>query len=257
MCFLIMKLGYPNNPRRDVMKEIKWIAEHFDFIDFFMEPDKTYYDNIDVKAIKKTLDDYGMGIIGHTPYYLPFASPIKTIREIAIKEVEKCFRAFNEMGAEYVTIHANWPPSLFSIREGIDLQVESMKEVVEKAEDYGIKVMYENGVGEMDNYRNTAEILRRVAKMYFHLDVGHAFLHGRDVCKFIRKLHDKLRHVHIHDNFGMKDLHLPPGTGKIKWDDVVKELKRYYNGTITLEIFSNRDYVLVAKKKFEEMWEKV
>ncbi len=249
-----MKLGYPNNPRKNIMEEIKWIGENFDFIDFFMEPDKAYYNQIDVRKIKKRLQDYNLGIVGHTPYYLPFSSPIKKLRDTAIGEAEKCFEIFSELGAEYVTVHANWPPSLFTIKEGIEMQVENMKEVVERAGRYGIKVMYENGVGEMDNYRNTAEILRRVKAIYFHLDTGHAFLHGRDVCKFIRKMHDKLRHVHIHDNFGTKDLHLPIGIGKIKWDEVLKELKRYYDGTITLEIFGDRDYVIMAKKKFEEKW---
>ncbi|MCD6481885.1 MAG: sugar phosphate isomerase/epimerase [Thermoplasmata archaeon] len=250
-----MKLGYPNNPRKDVVEEIKWIAEHFDFIDFFMEPDRAYHTAIDTRKIRRILNEYGMDIVGHTPYYLPFASPIEALRRAAIMEAEKCFQKFGELGAEYVTVHANWPPSLFTIKEGIEMQVESMKEVVERAGDYGIKVMYENGVGEMDNYRNTAEILRRVPKLYFHLDVGHAFLHGRDVGKFIRKLHNKLKHVHIHDNFGTRDLHIPIGSGRIKWDEVVKELRRHYDGTITLEIFGDRDYILLSKKKFEKMWE--
>ncbi len=249
-----MKIGYPNNPRKDIIEEIKWIAEHFDFIDFFMEPDRAYYDKIDIGATKKALNEYGLDIVGHTPYYLPFASPIKSIRMAAIDEAEKCFEAFNKLGAEYVTVHASWPPSLFNAKEGLQMQIESLQLLLERAEKYGIKLMYESGVGELDNYGNVSKILQALPSLHFHLDVGHASLHGRDVCKFIRKLHSKLKHVHIHDNFGKEDLHLPIGVGKIKWEDVIKELKRYYNGTITLEIFAPRDYILLAKKKFEEMW---
>jgi len=252
-----MKIGYPNNPRKEIMEEIKWIGEHFDFIDFFMEPDKAYYNQIDLKAIKRALEDYGLGIVGHTAYYLPFASPIKAIRMAAINEAEKCFASFSKLGAEYVTVHANWPPSLFNAKEGLQMQIESLEILLQRAEKYGIKLMYESGVGELDNYGNVAKILQALPKLYFHLDIGHASLHGRDVCKFIRKLHGKIRHVHVHDNFGRDDLHLPIGTGKIKWEDVVKELKRYYDGTITLEIFAPRDYVLLAKKKFEEMWKRM
>lgn len=48
-----MKIGYPNNPRKDIIEEIKWIAKHFDFIDFFMEPDRAYYNNIDLRETRK------------------------------------------------------------------------------------------------------------------------------------------------------------------------------------------------------------
>ncbi|HEC75732.1 MAG TPA: sugar phosphate isomerase/epimerase [Thermoplasmatales archaeon] len=249
-----MKIGYPNNPRKDVMEEIKWIAEHFDFIDFFMEPDKAYYDVIDAELVRKTLNEYDIGIVGHTPYYLPFSSPIEVIRKIAIEEAEKCFNAFEKLGADFVTVHGGWPPSLFNAKEGIELQIESFKILLERAEKYGIKLMYESGVKELDNYTNVAKIMQALPKLYFHLDVGHVSLHGRDACKFIRRLHTKIKHIHIHDNFGKDDLHLPIGTGKIKWENVIRELKKYYDGTITLEIFSDREYVLLAKKRFEEMW---
>lgn len=249
-----MKLGYPNHPRKEIMEEIKWIGEHFDFIDFFMEEDKAYYDKLDLKAVKKTLKEYNLGIVGHTPYYLPFSSPIKNIRRAAIKEASNCFEAFNKLGAEYVTVHSTWPPSLFNAKESFEIQKESLIMLVEEAEKYGIKPLYEAGVSELDNYKNVSKILREVPRLYFHLDIGHAFLYGKDICKFIRKLHSKLKHVHLHDNFGKDDLHLPIGIGKIKWEDVIKELKRYYNGTITLEIFAPKEYVLLAKKKFLEMW---
>jgi len=249
-----MKIGYPNNPRKDVVEEIKWIGEHFDFIDFFMEPDKAYYDVVDFNKIKKALKEYELDIVGHTAYYLPFSSPIKALRQTAIKEAEKCFEAFNKLGAEYVTVHANWPPPLFNAKEGLEMQIESLALLIEEAEKYGIKLMYESGIGELDNYTYVAKILQALPKLYFHLDIGHASLHGRDVCKFIRKLHSRLRHVHLHDNFGKEDLHLPIGIGKIKWEEVIKELKRHYDGTITLEIFAPHDYILLAKKKFEEMW---
>ncbi len=251
-----MKVGYPNNPRKNIFEEIKWIGEHFDFIDFFMEPD-SYYNQIDLNKVRRTIEDYSIGITGHTPYYLPFASPIRALRETAIKEVENCLRAFSKLGAEYVTVHANWPPSLFNAKEGVELQIMSLSTLIEKAEKYGIKIMYESGVGELDNFNNVSKILKELPELYFHLDVGHASLYGRDVHKFIRRLHTKIKHVHISDNFGKDDLHLPLGTGKIKWDDVIKELKKHYNSTITLEIFAPHEYVLLAKKKFEEIWRRV
>lgn len=45
------------------------------------------------------------------------------------------------------------------------------------------------------------------------------------------------------------------GTGNIDWEKLIKLLKKYYNGTITLEIFSkDKDYVLLSKDKLRELW---
>jgi len=35
-----MKIGFPNNPRRDTLNEIEWIGKNgFDFVDLFLEED--------------------------------------------------------------------------------------------------------------------------------------------------------------------------------------------------------------------------
>ncbi|MBC7080890.1 MAG: sugar phosphate isomerase/epimerase [Thermoplasmatales archaeon] len=252
-----MKVGYPNNPRKDIFEEIKWIGENFDFIDFFMEPDKAYYDKVDVKKVKKLLDEYSLEIVGHTPYYLPFSSPIIAIRKSAIEEAKKCFFALSELGAKYVTIHASWPPHLFNFEEGINLQMDTISILIDEAEKCGINLMYESGIGEFDNYNTVSRILNDFPKLYVHLDTGHTFLYGRDICKFIRKLNKRIKHVHVHDNFGKEDLHLPIGVGKIKWEEVIKELKKHYDGTVTIEVFGDKDYVLLSKKKFIDLWKRL
>lgn len=53
------------------------------------------------------------------------------------------------------------------------------------------------------------------------LDIGHANL----VDKLDAFLKLKAEHVHLHDNFGKKDDHLPLGHGMIDWKAVMKELK--------------------------------
>jgi sugar phosphate isomerase/epimerase len=46
------------------------------------------------------------------------------------------------------------------------------------------------------------------------------------------------------------------GTGSINWERLIKLLKGYYDGTITLEIFSrDRDYALLSRDKLRKLWE--
>ena len=55
----------------------------------------------------------------------------------------------------------------------------------------------------------------------------------------LRQFADRLHHIHLHDNNGLVDLHLPPGTGTINWPAVATALRDIgYAKTITLEIFS-------------------
>jgi len=48
-------------------------------------------------------------------------------------------------------------------------------------------------------------------------DIGHAYFNGRDVSlnRWIDVLRDHIRYVHVHDNDGMFDDHLPLGQGSI------------------------------------------
>jgi len=88
------------------------------------------------------------------------------------------------------------------------------------------------------------------------LDVAHAsFFDSDPPLKFIDKFYEKLAHVHLSDNLGQRDDHLPLGAGGVDYKTPVRELRRRkYSGTVTLEIFSkDRDYLLMSKRKLEEL----
>ena len=251
-----MKIGCPNNPRRNLQKEIEWIGTNkFDFIDLFLEEDKSAYEKINTEKTRELLMKYGLFATGHTAWYLPFGSPMKALREAAISEASKYMEVFGRLGVRFVTVHAHWPGGMFSAREGISFQVESLKSLVEISGEHNIQLMYEPIDTPEDNLTNVAAVLRSVPELLFHLDIGHANLHGRTPQQFIREFHQRLAHVHLHDNLRNLDLHLPIGCGNIDWHQSIKTLKEYYDGTITLEIFSrDRDYLLLSREKLIKMW---
>jgi sugar phosphate isomerase/epimerase len=254
-----MKIGYPNHPRKDVIEEIEWIGKNgFDFVDLFLEEDRAVPEKIDVDRIKKALKKYRLDVVGHTAWYLPVGSPVKAFRESAVSEAGRYFEVFSKLDVKYVTIHANWPPGLFSIKEGIKFQVETLRKLVREAEKLNIDLLYEPIDSPRDNIKNVAEILNRVPDLYLHLDIGHANMHGRKPGEFIRKFRKKLKHVHLNDNDGNKDLHLPMGAGNIDWERLIRVLKKYYDGTITMEIFSrDRNHVLLSKEKLRNLWKQI
>ena len=234
-----MRVGFPNNPRKNILDEIKWIGENgFDFVDLFLEEDMAVPGKIDVDKAKTLLREYRLGAVGHTACYLPIGSPIKSLRDAAVFEAVKYLELFNRLGVENVTVHANWPPGMFSYKEGIKWQLESLARLSKEAGRYNINLMYEPIDTLQDNAANLARILNDIPNLYLTLDLGHTNLFGKNIEEFIKEFHKRLKHVHLHDNDGRRDLHLPIGTGNINWEKVLKVLKRYYDGTITLEVFS-------------------
>ena len=251
-----MKIGFVTHPRGNILKRIGWIGRNeFDFVDLFLEEDNNVPEKIDTVKVKSQLEKYALDSVGHLAWYLPTGSPVKMLRDSAIKEAERYFLIFKKLNVEYVTIHAYWPPSLFSDREGADFQIDSLRRMVKSAKRYNLKLMYEPIDAEKDNIKNVSYILNRVPDLYFHLDIGHANLFDKNIISFIRKFHKKLRHVHLHDNHGKIDEHLPLGKGNINFKRVIKELRKYYDGTITLEIFSdNQKDVLRSRDRLGKLW---
>jgi len=254
-----MKIGFPNHPRKNIIEEIEWIGENsFDFVDLFLEEDQAVPEKINIEKLKQLLKNYNLDVVGHTAWYLPIGSPIKSLRETAVKEAIRYFEVFNKLGVKFVTIHAHWPGIVFSPREGVDFQIETLKRFIKEAEKYNLNLMYEPIDTPNDNIENVSEILKEIPKLFLHLDLGHANLFGQNPEEFIERFHQRIKHIHLHDNFGSMDLHLPIGCGMINWEDLLRVLKKYYDGTITLEIFSrDRDYVLLSKEKLKELWQKL
>ena len=253
-----MKIGYPNHPRKDILKEIEWIGKNsFDFVDLFLEEDKAVPEKINIEKVKELLKKYKLDTVGHTAYYLPIGSPVKAIRDTSVYEAKRYFDVFQKLNVKYVTIHANWASGLFSEKECIDFQVETLDRIITEAERYNIRIMLEPITKPQDNIKNISEILKRLPNLYLHLDIGHANLNGNKPEEFIKKFHKRLKHIHMHDNNSRDDLHNPIGTGNIDWKELIKTIKRYYDGTITLEIFSeDKDYILISKNKLQKLWNK-
>lgn len=254
-----MKIGFPNNPRKNILGEIEWIGKNgFDFVDLFLEEDKASPEKIDIPRTKELLQKYRLDATGHTAWYLPIGSPIKSLRDAAASEAMRYFEVFGKLEVKNVTIHANWPPGMFSPEEGIKWQLESLRNLTEEARNCSINLMYEPIDTLRDTAENLAKILKKIPDLYLTLDLGHANLFGKSVEEFIRDFYKRLKHVHLSDNKGWEDLHLPMGVGNIDWKKTLKILKKYYDGTITLEVFSrDKDYVLLSKEKLRKLWEKL
>jgi len=86
----------------------------------------------------------------------------------------------------------------------------------------------------------------RLTGLRFNFDIGHAHLADgpaeQRLAKSLAPLRDLAASIHLHDNHGDKDEHLPPYEGSIDWNEAIPLLK-----TTPTE---NLPVVLELKEKF-------
>ena len=259
-----MQIGAMNHPARDPVDEIDWIGQYgFDFVDFTLEPPAADPDQIDVDAIRAALDQHNLGVVAHTAYYLPLASPFGSIRQACLEELRKALKAAHRIGATIMNMHFNKPPKFFSDRQTVQWHVEVLGPLCDEAAEVGVTIVLEHVPFAGDNQLEMIEdILEGLPLLRFHLDSGHAKLErGHDRwSEYIDRLGPKLAHVHLSDNDGTADQHLPLGAAPrstTNWPKHIRKLKASgYDGTITLEVFApEKEHLLLSRDLLRKWWE--
>src|SRR6266542_4248234 len=101
-----MKIGAMNHPCRNPADEIRnFAAMGLDFIDLTLEPPGAGWWQCDAPMVRKALDETGMGIVGHTAYYLPLGHPFEEVRRGAVEALRHSLEFFAEVGAPWMNIH--------------------------------------------------------------------------------------------------------------------------------------------------------
>ncbi|MDQ3890383.1 MAG: sugar phosphate isomerase/epimerase [Actinomycetota bacterium] len=255
-----MLVGSINNPHLPLEDELRRIAkERFDFADVTLEPPGAWPRR--GEEIGRLLAELGLAAVGHTAYYLPIASPFPELRERSRNLLQAAFETFAAAGIALVNVHPDGMTRMFSQEEIRERNAEAIARLAEDADERGCRLMVENLGTSFSRVDDLAVIFSASDKVGFHLDVGHAHLH-RDQGEpnrtrtLLEAFADRLAHVHVHDNLGEQDLHLPLGAGTIDWRDVACALScAGWDGTVTLEVFApERAHLDTSRRLWREWW---
>jgi len=258
-----MKIGAMNHPARDPLAEIDWFGRHgFDFVDFTLEPPAADPDRIDPDAVRATLERHGLGVVAHTAWFIPIGSPFASVREAGLSEFRRALKAAHRIGATVMNLHYGKSPGFFSPEQVVAWHVEVLGRLCQEAAETGVTIVLEHiPHGGNSQLENIVAIMERVPLLRFHLDSGHAKLErGYDRWEeYLERLGHKLLHVHLSENDGTADQHLPLGAAprsSTDWPKHMKKLKATgYDGTITLEVFANdREYLLLSRELLRKWW---
>jgi len=256
-----MKIGTMNHPGRDLFEEIEWIAAmDFDFIDLTLEPPRASVTQLDVSRVREVIRTHGLGVVGHTAYYLPLCNPFESIRRAAVEELRQCLKVFAKLGVEWMNLHPDRQAPLHDRKFVIERNLQTIRELLPMAQEFGVGLMIENLPGGFNTVRQLSELLDPIPELGLHLDIGHANLlvEYNTTDELLAAYGQRLRHVHLHDNKGgSADLHLPLGAGTLDTPHYVRALYAAgYDGTVTLEVFTpDRQHLSYSRDVLRRLWD--
>ncbi len=179
--------------------------------------------------------------------------------EILIKATEKCLMLCKYFGCPYLVVH---PAVGENPADEKEINMFIYKSLIPAAKKYKVGICLENMFKSVDGHTTEAvcsditqaceyiDELNEIAgeKIFsFCYDLGHATLLGKNIRRSINMLGERLTVLHIHDNNGIKDLHVQPysqttnsHSGYITdWEGFIAGLKDIgYKGVLSFETFN-------------------
>jgi sugar phosphate isomerase/epimerase len=159
-----------------------------------------------------------------------------------------------------MNIHPDGKAPLHVDNFHIGRNIQSLRDLTPVSRDCGVGLMIENLPGKFNTVEQLSTILDAMPEVGLHMDIGHCNLMVEEntADELLKVFGKRLRHVHLHDNKGgSADLHLPLGAGTIIVPHYVNSLKASgYDGTITLEVFSDDDtYLAHSRDVLRKLWD--
>ena len=211
---------------------------------------KAYFGNIEAIAKKNNIE-IGMT---HAPYCMVFRSSHEEYVH-ALQYTIRAIYATKILNCPYIVAHPVMHPDFNNGQNperAFQANMDYFKALVPALKETGVIVCIENLYwGERtdpktpnscttpDQLIKIIDTLNELYGPHFAacLDTGHATISGQDSIEFVEKLGDRLRVLHIQDNFGVLDNHVVPGRGVIDWPAFMKVFQATgYQGTFNFEV---------------------
>ncbi len=169
---------------------------------------------------------------------------IERVRRIeAMDEFKRAIDVSEDLPFSRMVLHMGGSRETADLRKR-DAAFSSLEHLVLHAHHAGVTLAVENTTSEMGDptYLRAFVDETRLTGLRFNFDIGHANLVDGPADERIEKsfasLRDLVASVHLHDNHGEKDEHLPPYDGSIDWSTAIPLLKSVpeKNPPIVLEL---------------------
>lgn len=236
---------------------IEWTSAHFN---------PRTRTTAELAALVKTTRDRGLEV-SEVGAQQDLVTPDERVRGDRLTAIRECIKAVSQVGIRTMNLFtgpAPWDPTAPRIPDDMaegkawSLVLESFNELVADAEKYDVDLAVEAVFGHLcHDYYTMKELLDDVdsRRLCVNMDPSHYALYRNDVPWVVRKLGDKIRHVHMKDVAGSPGRHgedfIFPllGEGMIDWNGFLEALEDIgYRGFLSVEFESFGYYAKVLGK---------
>ena len=156
---------------------------------------------------------------------------VERVRRVeAMDEFKRAIDVAEELPYQRMVLHMGGSRETADPRKR-DAAFSTLEHLVLHAKHLGVTLCVENTVSEMGApaYLRAFVDETRLTGLRFNFDIGHAYL-GEEpqeerIARAFEPLRELVASVHLHDNHGEKDEHLPPYDGAIDWKSAIPVLK--------------------------------
>ncbi len=198
---------------------------------------------------------------------------VERVRRVeAMDELKRVIDVADDLPYARLILHMGGPRETADPRKR-DAAFSTLEHLILHAHHAGVTICIENTTSEMGDpgYLRAFADETRLTGLRFNFDIGHAYLsefqEDERIEKSFAPLRDLVSSVHLHDNNGVKDEHIPPYDGAIDWPAAIKVLKSGPQGNVPLvlelkektgpEAHGASEQLAAASAamdKFEEAW---
>jgi protein FrlC len=239
---------YLNYPLTEAIRRISQAG--YDGIDIWGGRPHAYRRDLrqfEIEELKGLLESFNLGVASFIPaqfrYPTCLCSNNEIIRQDSVAYIQDSIQTAFALGAPIVSVCPGH--SLFGQAE-VDAWRSlrnSLDEICRFAMPYNIQIAIEPADRyETDLIQTISEALRMINGLDHDnlgvvLDTGHAHVVGESAVDALAAAQDRLFHIHIDDNLGLRDQHLVPGRGSFDFTAFFKALEKSgYQGYLGVEL---------------------
>lgn len=242
--------SYLNYPIREVFSQLSHLG--YDGIEISAATEcGGFYPSVvtdeKVRAVRELAQSFRLPIVSYdceliTPSGWNIASESQSVRRRTIDYVHSAISLAERMGAQFVVVVAGRATYGVRKKNAWKWAVEGLQGCTSYAEGKHILLGLEHLTPLEGNVVVTLDDVLQILEdvdspnLVALLDTGHVGVVGESLVDYVFQLGEKLGHIHVDDNDGASDDHLPPGLGSINFDPFFAALKKTgYEGYLSIE----------------------
>ncbi len=197
----------------------------------------------EIEDISKKLSEKGLKPSVHAPFNdINISASDNAIIEVTQKKLLKTIELAQILNATGIVIHPGYDPFRFRLMEDswFNSVKKNLEPIIKKAEDCKIYLAIENIFEESFEYLKKL-LLHFNSKLFGHcFDTGHFNIFAKTSLEnWLENMNHHIISLHLHDNLGYIDQHLPVGDGSFPFKFFFTKLKANLKW-VTLEMHNEK-----------------